>query len=157
MRAQISSIDLVLAIIVFSILFVFFVSSWSTTVSSAKNAMKKNRMEYAAISATDLMLKSAGSPAHWEQNTSSVQMVGLASTPNVLSSAKLAAFTAMDYSQQKSLLGMQEEFYFYVDNTDGVRLYEGGNLTVKSKGVVSIGRYGTLNGGKVKIGMMVYG
>jgi len=157
MRGQISSIDLVLAIIVFSILFVFFVSSWSTTVSSAKNAMKKNRMEYAALSATDLMLKSSGAPANWEQNPSSVQMVGLASAPNVLSPAKLSNFTAMNYSRQKDLLGMQEEFYFYIDNANGTRLYEDGNLTVKSKSVVSITRYGILSGNRVKIGMMVYG
>jgi len=157
MRAQISSIDLVLALIVFSLLFVFFVSSWSSTVSSAKNAMKKNRMEYAALSATDLMLKSPGKPANWEQNPASVQMVGLASTPNVLSQAKLGNFTAMNYSAQKSLLGMQEEFYFYIDNAAGTRLFEDGNLTVKSKGIVSITRYGILNGNKVKIGMMVYG
>ncbi len=156
-RAQISSIDLVLAIIVFSLLFVFFVSNWSTTVSSAKNAMKKNRMEFAAISATDLLLKSPGSPSNWEQAPSSVQMIGLASTPYTLSAAKLGNFTAMNYSQQKDLLGMQEQFYFYIDNAAGTRLYEDGNLTVKSNSIVSITRYGILNGNKVKIGMMVYG
>ena len=120
-------------------------------------AMKKNRMEFAAISATDLMLKSPGSPSNWEQNPSGVQMIGLASTPYTLSAAKLGNFTAMNYSQQKDLLGMQEQFYFYIDNAAGTRLYEDGNLTVKSNSIVSITRYGILNGNKVKIGMMVYG
>jgi len=336
MRAQISSIDLVLALIVFSLLFVFFVGSWSSTVSSAKNAMKKNRMEYAALSATDLLLKSPGSGSAgsaggfaadfydpfdslgswsaggggnwvangvayssdtWESNlyrsgaysndyqvlakvqfnsglgggpviqggsaglngyacrlvgtglqltqlsggaawaipgasylgtvtpgswyyvkanasgstkqckywavgssepsgwqvtgsdslftsgayygvygkagvqfddfqqgrttassgNSTLSSAGFASSPYELSAAKIAQFTALNYSVQKSLLGMQEEFYFYVDTAGGTRLYEGGNLTVKSRGIVSITRYGMLNGNKVKIGMMVYG
>ena len=343
MRGQISTIDLVLAVIVFSILFVFFVSSWSSTVASAKNAMKKNRMEYSAISATDLLLKSAGSsqidsggtvidfaddfsvddlanwtattaewrinsggsgvaerytnwPAtmiyrgnasddnytilvkfnvpesgsrtgiamhvgdgsHWYEcgysssgenrviiyyNTGAGESAhygnytdyvatpgswyyvkanasgttkqckvwgenetepaiwqatlvdagrtsgmwgmysrggvvsfddfkkghqtapsgnttttagGFASSPYVLSADKIAQFTALNYSTQKDLLGMNEEFYFYVD-VNGTRYYEGGNLTAAPKSVVSIVRYGTLNGDAAIIGMMVYG
>ncbi|MEI6597363.1 MAG: hypothetical protein WCL13_04135 [bacterium] len=141
-----------MAVVVFSLLFVFFVDSWETSVTSAQKAMKKNRMEFAAVSATDLLIKSAGS-----SNSSNISMAGFATVPYKLSSAKIAQFTALNYSAQKSLLGMQEQFTFYIEDTNGVRLYEGGNLTVYSKVIVSITRYAVLDGNIVKLRVNVYG
>ena len=122
MRAQISAFDMVLAIMVFSMLFVFFVQSWSTTVSTANSAMKKNKMEYSAVSATDLLMQSTGVPIHWENNISGIRSIGLASAPNVLSEKKVANFTALNYSIQKSLLGIPGDFYLYIEDLDGKRL-----------------------------------
>ena len=337
-RGQSFAIDIVMAIIVFSLLFVFFVDSWQMSVSSAQKAMKKNRMEFAALSATDMLIKSAGSGnagssggfvadftdpfnnlsawsigngGHWSadgtaystdtwetnlyrigaynndyivmakvqfnngtgggpviqgvpgtnyvngyccrlistglqltqltnsaawaipgalysgnvtpgswynvkayaNNTtkkckywavggtepdwqinesragftsgeyhgvygktgtkfddfqqghdeagavqnSTLSMAGFASAPYTLSSAKIAQFTVLNYSAQKSLLGMQEQFTFFIEDTNGVRLYEGGNFTAYSKVVVSITRYAVLNGNIVKLGVSVYG
>ena len=334
-RGQSFAIDMVLAVIVFSLLFVFFVQSWQTSVASAQKAMKKNRMEFAALSATEMLLKSPGSGSaggasgfvadftdpfdnisawsigaggHWTANgtafstdtwetnlyrsgaysndyvvqakvqnnggtgggpviqgvpgtnyvngyccrlvsggleltqlsnsqawafawysgpvtigawynvkayangttkrckywevgspepdwqlnatgnlftsgeyygvygnldtkfddflhgqmsassgNSTLSMAGFATIPYRLSATKMAQFTALNYSAQKSLLGMQEQFSFYVEDANGVRLYEGGNLTVYSKDIVSITRLAMLNGNIVKLGVKVYG
>jgi hypothetical protein len=157
MRAQISAFDMVLAIMVFSMLFVFFVQSWSTTVSTANSAMKKNKVEYSAISATDLLMQSTGVPINWERNTSGIRSIGLASEPNVLSEKKVANFTELNYSIQKSLLGIPGDFYFYVEDMGGERLYECGNVTAISSNIVSISRIGMLGDQKVRLWLISYG
>jgi len=88
---------------------------------------------------------------------STVSMAGFASLPYKLSSAKIAQFAALNYTSQKALLGIQEQFSYHIEDTSGTILYEGGNLTAYSKDIVSITRFAVLNGNIVKLGVKIYG
>lgn len=156
-KGQVQSIDLMLAIFVFSVLVAFFMGYWGQQVGAAKAGFSKNKLEYSAISATDLMVKSQGRPADWEKNASGIQMLGLANYPYVLSSAKLSNFTNLSYSAAKTMIGTTADFYWYVEDTSGNRLYEAGNSSVQSNVKVSIMRDAMLNGQAVRMRLTLYG
>jgi hypothetical protein len=113
------------------------------------------KMGAEAISASDILVKSPGIPAHWETLNATPQSVGLASSANVLSDAKLKKFTEMRYAEAREALGLEHQFYFYVEDVKGNRLYEGGNTTVGEQ-AVSVARFALLDGEKVILRMVVH-
>ena len=146
-----------MASIVFVILLVFTIVFWFNSVSSAQNSVVRNRMEFTAISISDILLKSPGEPSNWTNNTANIQMLGLATSQNVLSTAKLANFSNISYSNMKTILGVTSEFYFYVQDLNGSRLYEAGNSTLSGDNIVAITRFAVLNNQKVRMRVTVYG
>ena len=154
MKGQFNSLDVLLSILFFVLMLVFMVGFWSESVSAAKNTVKKNQMEYAAIAATDLLVKSAGNQS---QNWSQVSMAGFASAPYELSSSKINSFLGMNYTAKKNLRGISNDFYLTVEDTSGSRLYEEGNATASSDLRVTISRFAMLDGQKVILRLTIYG
>jgi hypothetical protein len=148
----------VVAISVFAILFAFIASYWMQAAEFSKATMAKSKLEFIAIGTSDFLVKSKGAPANWETNASSVQMIGLASAPNVLSSAKLANFTSnVTYNTSKLLLGLgRGEYFFYVEDMGGSRLYEKGNSSIDVDRSVAITRFALLNSQKVRVRLIAY-
>ncbi len=155
-----NSIDAVLALLIFAALMVFFLMFWTNSIVSMKNLVVKNRFEYAALSVTDLLVKSPGLPSKWESDPAYVQEIGLASGENSLSGRKLAAFENLanaSYSNTKKLLGIDSEYFFYVEDLNGSRLYEAGNATMNAENSITITRFATLNEKNVRVRLSVYG
>jgi len=155
-KGQVNSMDALLSVMVFAILLVFIFASWMGGVASAENAVGRSRMEYAAISASGLLMESTGTPADWEANSSAVLMLGLANSQNTLSAAKVANFSALPYETSKSLLGTTSEFYFVLQEIGGGTLYSAGNSTLLGSTKIVIERYGMLGDKKVRMRLVFY-
>ena len=59
-------------------------------------------------------------------------------------------------ADSKQVLGIEYEFYFYVEDLEGNRLYEIGNSTL-SEQVISITRFAVLENEKVRVRLMLHG
>ncbi len=156
-RGQVNSIDLAAASVVFIIMLSFLLMSFGNSITAARQAASRDKLEHAAISATDLLIKTPGTPGNWEQNASLAQSLGLASTQNILMPAKLSAFSNLSYSQGKGLLGLDSGYYFYVEDLAGSRLYEAGNASYSASGSVSVLRYALVGNTKVRLRLVAYG
>ena len=155
-KGQVNSMDALLSVMVFAMLLVFLFASWMGGVLSAKNAVGRNRMEYAALSASELLMESGGMPQGWETNSSGVLMLGLANSQNTLSAAKVANFSALPYETSRGLLGTASEFYFVLQELDGGTLYSAGNSTLLGSTKVAIERYGMMGNKKVRMRLVFY-
>lgn len=157
-KGQINSFDATFAMLVFILALVFIIAFWFTSISSMQNTISRNRLEYTALSISDVLVKSQGLPSNWEQDPSNTHMLGLATYPNVLSESKLSNFTNLSYSTAKDLLNLDsEEFYFYVEYLNGTRVYESGNSSLTGDNIITVRRFAVLNGTKVRMGLSVYG
>lgn len=156
-RGQTNAIDAVLAIVIFAIIIAVFLSFWANGTSSVKGMLQKNRLEYAALAVSDMLVKSPGLPFDWEKNVSSVQEIGLASGENALSREKLSAFANVSYADAKKLLGVDSDFFFYVEDRNGSRIYEAGSGAIGRKTSVSLTRFAILDGKEVRVRLDVYG
>jgi len=155
-RGQTSSIDLVLAVLVFMFILVFVFSFFADQLAGAANMERKNRMEYAALSATDLLINSPGVPSNWEQNLSPLQTIGLARYPYELSASKLANFTSMNYTTTQGLLGLDADYSFSVLSSSSATLYSIGSLPSTTNNSILITRHATLDGQPVQIRLIAY-
>jgi hypothetical protein len=151
MRGQVSSADVLVSTVIFAFLLVFLISFWFVNMQQIANAAVKERLETAGISISDLLLKSPGYPEKWEQNPSSLQRAGLAvssADQNVLSKVKVANFTALQYNQSKTLLGLDGnmQYYITIEDLDNNRLYQMGNPGMENATtVVSFVRHAILS------------
>jgi len=154
-KGQMNSIDLMMAILIFVILIVFVIGFWFVEQKEIQSTLTKNRLEAEAISISDILIKSPGNPSDWEKNQSEIKMLGLAIEGNVLSDAKISNFTNMSYSSAQNYLGLDDQFYFYIENMNGNRLYQFGNNTFGDQ-VIVITRFAVLNGEKILMRVSVY-
>lgn len=156
-KGQVNSLDLLISIAIFVFLLVFLVMFWFVTTMNIENKIKENRLESTAIYISDTLMKTQGYPTNWEENLSTVHSLGLATySQNVLDSDKIANFTNLSYSTSKELLGVEYEYYFYIEDLDENRLYESGNSTFGEQ-IASITRFGILDGEEVKLWVIVHG
>ena len=155
-KGQINSLDMLITSVIFVLLIVFLVVTWYNSTYSARIIIEKNNMERSLLGASDILLKTRGLPDNWEANVSTVKMLGLAKSQNVLSASKLANFTSLIYSTAKTLLGYDYDFYFFVENINGSSLYQIGNVSASNR-TVSITRFAILNNQKVRLRIGVYG
>lgn len=87
MRGQIK-IDFVFGVIVFSVIIFFIVSQTNTLFSSLLTDSKSDALKARATSAIDILVEDPGDPANWD-SAGGVKRIGLASSPYVLSRAKV--------------------------------------------------------------------
>jgi hypothetical protein len=147
---------MVLSFLAFAFILTLFLSFWYNGIYASNQAVVRNKMEYEMIAISDLLVESPGVPYYWESNTSNISALGLAREPNVLHPPKLSNFTNLSYGTLKSQLGLSHEFYFYVQDTNGNRLYETGNASSGTTSSVVVYRYALLNGQIVKLGLVAH-
>ncbi|VVC01803.1 Uncharacterised protein [uncultured archaeon] len=156
LRGQTSSIDLVLAVIVFMFILVFVFSFMADKIAGAAQMERKNRLEYAALSASDLLINGPGVPSNWEQNISTLQTIGLARYPYELGANKLANFTSMNYTQTKSLLGIDADYSLSIISPSSAVLYSIGSVPAHTNNSIRIERYALLDGQTVRLRLIAY-
>lgn len=163
-KGQVSSVDAIVASMIFAILLIFLIAFWFVSIDSIGNVTAKNTLQTPAIAISDLLLKSPGVPENWENDTSSLKVIGLAVSDtdhNVLDMEKLDNFTALEYNMSRELFGLDEsrEFYFMVEDINHNMLYEAGNPNItESRRAVSISRFALLeeNLQRVRMRLIVY-
>ena len=155
-RGQAQSLDALVALISFALLMVFVLSIWADISKQAEQSVSISRLESTAIAVSDQLVQSPGVPYNWETSPLSVVSVGLASSPGVLSQAKLANLSALNYSSARTALGVDRNFYVVVSDTNWSSLYSLGNVSAQSNLSIGVTRMGTLNGQAVRIRVVVY-
>ncbi|MFB6088389.1 MAG: hypothetical protein ABEK36_01270 [Candidatus Aenigmatarchaeota archaeon] len=107
------------------------------------------------MSVTDTLMLSEGYPQNW--NSSNVQVIGLASTPNNLNKTKVQRFLGLDYEKVKSGLGFgNKEFYFEMRNKTGIIGSVGNKDYNNSKTINTVNREGLMDGKKIKLSIIVW-
>lgn len=155
-KGQMQSIDAVLALASFAILLIFMINIWADLRQQSQYSVSISRLETAANAIADELVNSPGTPYSWETNPSSALSLGLASSPGVLSLAKVSNFSSLTYGSAKTLLGVDKNFYVVVSNNSWSALYTLGNSAAQTNSSVGITRLATLNGQIVKVRVVVY-
>ncbi len=159
-RGQINSIDLLIAFIIFVLIFAFLIMSWSSGIQSSSDTITRMRLQAALSSASDNLMTQPGVPSNWELTPSSVSTIGLSSySNNVLNANKISNMTVFPYSNLTTLLGLSGyDFYLTIENLNGTVLYQVGNSSIPSTNrAVSVNRDGLLNGQIVRMRLVGYG
>lgn len=134
-NAQIFSIDMVLASLVFLIILVIIVSSWDTSLEHINIKEQRNNLEILARNAADLLVLTEGYPSNWSDSNISSLGIALTLSQNQLNStyksrpmglnkrgawnldaAKILALQSINYSYSKQLLGLfrSDENYYVI-------------------------------------------
>lgn len=150
-RSQISISDLFLAVCVFIVLIGSIIFIYSHYDSEFESRQEFNRMQLDAFQTAELLVKSGGSPDGWESMPNQTALIGFAygsGSKRNLSSQKVGAFVSMNYSDIKSILGTNYEFYLKITDMVGNVLAEKGSNMTDEEGerAVSIERRVLYNG-----------
>lgn len=148
--------DLVLGIVAFILLLSFVLVFSSVSTENVLLKSRQHKMEASAITISDLLVKTPGVSSDWDSNNpSSVLVPGLAQFPNVLSEDKVVEFTSLDYEDVKTLMGVDAEFLFQVEDLNGAVLYQFGDANTSSERV-SVQRLALLEGDKIIVNVIVH-
>ncbi|MBN2122329.1 hypothetical protein JW721_04735 [Candidatus Micrarchaeota archaeon] len=155
-KGQINSIDFMIAVLIFAVILVFLIGFWFLNMAELSEMMGRDRLDSTSIAVSDMLIKTPGVPENWEDGPSDVWAIGLATTQNVLSKEKVANFTALDYNESREIMGLDGDYYFYIEDLDGNRLHEAG-VAELGEGVAPVLRFGILEGEIVKVEVFVHG
>ncbi len=104
-NGQVSSIDLLISAIVFLMIFISIRGIWIENLNEGQASLNSYELELKTIQAVNCLLKTPGFPVDW--NSSSVELIGLAKKPFVLSEDKVDEFLLLDYNNAKKALGIE--------------------------------------------------
>ena len=87
------------------------VYTWNLYNVRLNEDLEYEKIQLIAFQITDLLVKSPGYPAGWEENPSNVGIIGLAQNDRVLSQDKVTAFMNLEYNSSKERFNI--EYYDY--------------------------------------------
>lgn len=147
-KAQLASVDLFIAIVVFLILVTATIYTWNLYNIRFNENLEYEKMELAAFQITDLLVKSPGHPTGWEENPLNVGVIGLAQDDRVLSQDKITAFVNLDYNTTRERLKIKNyDYKFRVKDLSDNILQESG-LDFTGDTSIVLERYVLLNNEK---------
>jgi hypothetical protein len=103
-RGQVSSIDVLVSAVIFVLIFVSLRGVWIQNIGEAEGNFYFSELQLKSESALDSLVKTQGFPLDW--TISNVEIIGLADKPLVLSAAKVANFSSMDYNTARNIIGL---------------------------------------------------
>jgi hypothetical protein len=125
MRAQAWSFDFMASVVVFFVILTVLFFAWEYVTFQNEDQMIFNDMENQALILADSLIRNKGFPEDW--NETSVSVIGLAESENVLDENKILTFVQMDYDIAKTKLGVPAyEFLFRVRYLNDTQAQSGG-------------------------------
>ena len=119
-KAQMSMVDLFMAISIFIILISAIALLWYNYKVKLAGDFAYEDLQVKAFQVSDLLVKSPGNPSKWEDNISSLGVIGLAESDRVLSKEKVEAFENISHSLGVKTLNLGEyNYYFELDSANG--------------------------------------
>lgn len=119
MRGQLFSSDMIAAVFLFFIMASMILLAWNSAVDKSVQDIQRTDMEITATRILDILVKSPGYPADWENKNATV--IGLVNYDRTIDTDKLNAFLGMDYNATKKIFGMPYDYFFRLGNyTKGV-------------------------------------
>ncbi|MFH1065377.1 MAG: hypothetical protein V1734_02620 [Nanoarchaeota archaeon] len=131
-KGQIASVDLFIAFFVFILLISILVGTWNLYNQRLNESMEYEKMRLGAYYISDSFVKTSGTPSAWENNPSSVEIIGLAIDDRVLSSAKVDAFANLSYASAREKLKIMGYNY-------GFRIKDLSNNIIMASGMAPAG------------------
>ncbi|MCX6772554.1 MAG: hypothetical protein NTV88_02170 [Candidatus Micrarchaeota archaeon] len=161
-KGQMFSTELVLASAIFIAGIVIFVSIWNSMLTSYLEEQQSREMQVSLIGISDMLVLSPGTPANWEVGTlSDASAFGLASSPNIISTAKAQALQDLqgDYQKVKENMGAGRFDVFMSINSSTNTLYTFGLMGDANESTVEIlhsSRLALLDGEAVTINVQTW-
>ena len=162
-KAQISTLDLVIAVSIFIFILLTIMGAWNNTRLKIDLFEDKRKIYQKGLDVAEMLVKTQGDPVNWGElsvvDSSNVDAIGIASEDNVLDPEKLDKLGEIDYGELRRILGLsREEFNLTIYNISGGSensLYSFGqppfNLTR-----VRISRYASLDDDIVELRLMLF-
>ncbi len=173
-KAQFFSTDLIIAVIIFTLLFVTIIWLWEYTQQKITLHEKKAEIEMPARIALSSLLQTSGIPSNWSNysltdfSSDNIYSIGLSQENNPwnLDSRKISKLSSLNitkYLEIKKILGLSNpNFEFYIQfskwNGSAHNLYSSSGISVwtNSTFVTSIDRYALIDGEKSHISMKLW-
>ena len=138
-KGQVSSYDVLIAIVIFMMMFVVLRQLPISNLASAVNDFSYSEMKIYSGQAVDSMLKTNGYPTNW--NNGNVVLIGLAERPNIIDSEKVEQLLLVDYESAKEALALNKyDFNFSIDSIDDSLDFSYGVSVPEDKEIIVIER-----------------
>jgi hypothetical protein len=158
-KGQVNPIDFMAAIFIFMVLFGYFMILWNMFALRYYERSETLDCELGSISIADHLVNSKGYPANWTSAPLEADSIGFAGKPNELDWSRVSAFESLNYSDQKRMLGTDDDFMIRIESSDGASYAQmgmpEGNETYTCS--IEITRLAMLDGKIVNLRVRVYG
>ena len=147
-KAQISVYDGMIAVAIFLLLYFALDSIWNTNLQNLQQLQMQNEMQFKALQAISVLVKTQGVPFNWEKKPDDANALGLIDRKGEVKNEKLSAFAAMDYNTAQFVLKVAPyDFRFEFDangTTDDKNI---GKIIDANKTVIALERSVKFKGG----------
>ena len=138
-KGQVSSYDVLVAIIIFLMMFIVLKQIPMYNLTEAIDDFSYNEMRLYSQQAMDSMLKTNGYPTNW--NAGDVEIIGLVQKQNIIDGEKVTEFLLLDYDGAKDMLALGKyDFNLTVDSGDDSKDFSFGTSIPNGKEVIVIER-----------------
>ncbi|MFH1239801.1 MAG: hypothetical protein V1672_01165 [Candidatus Diapherotrites archaeon] len=156
-RGQISAYDFMIAMFLFLLMFITLNSVWTGIYSSVVENQIQTQMHDSSYKALEVLIKTKGYPANWEDDPSNAESIGLAKRKNVFDDDKVTAFKSMDYDLSKELMGLGLfEYYLDVDSFGTANDFTKGISLPTDKDIYSASRIVNYKGAEAVVTLYVF-
>jgi hypothetical protein len=111
-KSQISMGEIFVALFIFFILLTAGLFAWNRYGFNLQNQIEYKEMQIIALQRYDQLSKKSGSPKNWEQNISSLEIIGLVDENGDFSSDKVVSFVNLNYTIAKEKLNIKKYEYY---------------------------------------------
>ena len=157
MKSQVFSLDFIVAVFVFILLFTVGLRWWDSTTNTLSESIISSSIEHKADALLQLLITTKGVPYNWDLDA--IQY-GLATEMYTLDKNKVEMF--VDYSMDnydiiRKNLGIADyEFNFKIKSSTGELLYDTGRFPPYVREVVRIVRVARLDDNPVEVELLVW-
>lgn len=122
-RGQIVSYDLLVAVVVFLLIFTFSIVLWVDNLNKVVSEQALGEMQFAATELTDALISSQGNPSNWHI-LPSYDKIGLVEEKRVISIDRLNAFRSENYLTLKEKMNIEDYNFYITIDTDTNTVFE---------------------------------
>lgn len=151
-----SSVDALIAILLFLAVFAFMRGIWANNLSAANDKITAIEQQFVAEQTMMVLTQTPGNPIDW--TLSSVFIPGLAINPFVLEQSKVSEFCSITHSNAAEYLGLGKfDFNFKLSYGNGtVFPCTNHSITATNGSVVRISKRVLYNGGDANVEIFVF-
>lgn len=156
-RGQIASIDLLVSILLFVIIFITLRGIWLNNISTVGTELDQFQMQMQAKQSLNVLLNTSGDPTNWESvNPSLINLIGISDSKEVISNKKINSFIKLPYLVSQEKMGLTKyDFNLELFSNETAILSYGMPIDNNSK-VVELKRFVVYNGGEALVVFKVF-
>lgn len=145
-KAQITSLELVLTLVAFFIIFLFVISLWNKYTVRLDDNVKSEEQHLLAFQIVDILGQSRGTPDNWEDDPNNVRVIGLQKNPGSLDEDKITEFVSLSYDKVKKLFNIgRYEFFFRMVHNGTTATSSGGAMLLPPIAYLAVSEVHALN------------
>lgn len=155
-KGQLWTLDMAFSMLIFFSAMLSVIFAWNYISANTVENRELTEIQLKAFELSDSLIRTPGIPSDW--NDSTVQVIGLAYSDNILVESKVKEFVSMDYNKARSTLTISPyQFYFEVMDINGT-VHENSTLSVSATAemVVPTERYALYKGRIVKVRLVIW-